>query len=235
MQIPDYNYSVSPNGDITNLSTNRKIKPSVNPVNGYLYVALWKDNKGKTFSVHKLVASAYCPNPENKPIVNHKDSNRTNPCASNLEWVTQSENLKHGYEHGFMSQKKHKKLVDALLNQAIEAILDNQTQSAIAEYMEVSEGRLSVMLNKYLKDDPRKEQVALIKRQQKAQRNQFAAHQNKRKVAQICPITEQVLNVYSSIGEAANSLNMKSTGSICNAANPKMRQKTAGGFLWKFV
>ena len=48
--------------------------------------------------VHRLVAIEYIPNPDNKPMVNHKDGNRSNNHVDNLEWVTASENTKHGYE-----------------------------------------------------------------------------------------------------------------------------------------
>lgn len=64
---------------------------------GYLQVCLSKDNKKKYVAVHRIVASAFIANPQNKPQVNHKDGCRTNNHASNLEWVTASENNTHSY------------------------------------------------------------------------------------------------------------------------------------------
>lgn len=80
--------------------TEEKILHShVNP-KGYLRIQLTKETIQKSFMVHRLVASAFVLNPENKPIINHIDSNRINNNVVNLEWVTHSENLLHGYLFG---------------------------------------------------------------------------------------------------------------------------------------
>lgn len=67
---------------------------------GYSYVTLYKNGKAKHHAVHRLVAEAFIPNPENKPQVNHLNSIRTDNNIKNLAWVTYSENIKHGYEFG---------------------------------------------------------------------------------------------------------------------------------------
>ena len=63
---------------------------------GYERVELWKENKGRKFSVHRLVAEAFIPNPEHKPEVNHLDENKSNNRADNLEWCTNVENHQYG-------------------------------------------------------------------------------------------------------------------------------------------
>lgn len=63
---------------------------------GYLMVAL----AGKTFRVNRLVAAAFIPNPNNKPVVNHIDGDKENNKADNLEWATISENMLHAYRCG---------------------------------------------------------------------------------------------------------------------------------------
>lgn len=68
--------------------------------NGYKTVDLCKEGKVKTVLVHRIVATAFCPNPHGYRFVNHIDSNRANNDSSNLEWVSSSENRMHGIKHG---------------------------------------------------------------------------------------------------------------------------------------
>ena len=67
---------------------------------GYLMVWLQVAPKPKNATVHRLVAQAFIPNPENKSQVNHKDGNKHNNYVENLEWVTPSENVRHAYDNG---------------------------------------------------------------------------------------------------------------------------------------
>lgn len=78
---------------------------------GYPRVSLRVVGKsGKTESkpifVHRLVAEAFIANPDNKPFVNHIDGNRTNSAATNLEWVTHTENMRHALRLGLTPKLK---------------------------------------------------------------------------------------------------------------------------------
>ena len=75
------------------------LKPCLNN-SGYFRVSMNLIGKRKDYFVHRLVAECFCPNPYNKDKVNHKDGNKHNNNASNLEWVTSSENNKHAFANG---------------------------------------------------------------------------------------------------------------------------------------
>ena len=64
----------------------------------YEKVVLNINDKPTMKYIHRLVATAYLPNPDNKAEVNHKDGNKFNNNVSNLEWVTHGENMKHAYK-----------------------------------------------------------------------------------------------------------------------------------------
>ena len=66
---------------------------------GYKRVALAKDNKMKTFSLHRLLAIHFIDNPNNYPCVNHKNGIKTDNRLENLEWCTSSQNAKHAYDN----------------------------------------------------------------------------------------------------------------------------------------
>ena len=90
-------YEVSNRGEVrTKKKTLRKHAMS----NGYFNVSLFKNGKYKAIGIHRLVAIAFIPNPDNLPQVNHKDGNKHNNEVSNLEWATCSENISHAYNTG---------------------------------------------------------------------------------------------------------------------------------------
>ena len=63
---------------------------------GYLWIRL----QGKCYLIHRLVGTAFIPNPLCKETINHIDGNKANNYVSNLEWATQSENNKHAFKTG---------------------------------------------------------------------------------------------------------------------------------------
>lgn len=102
---------------------------------------------GKKYLVHRLIAEAFIPNPENKPYINHKDSNRHNNSIDNLEWVTHYENIQHAWNNGAYDRritrkagfKSERRLLDDTQVRVIKNILNNKECSCIelSEYFKV--------------------------------------------------------------------------------------------------
>lgn len=94
------NYEVSNLGRVKSLNYNRtgieKVLKSQKRRDGYLQVGLRKDGKLKMFLVHRLVSTAFIPNPLGLPEVNHRDEVKTNNCVSNLEFCDCKYNINYG-------------------------------------------------------------------------------------------------------------------------------------------
>ena len=99
------NYLVDEQGEIYNAKTLKKKAQFVNR-DGYKVIDIYVNNKATRYTMHRIVAIAFIPNPENKPCVNHIDGNKQNNKVSNLEWVTYSENAKHAVAMGLVRSRK---------------------------------------------------------------------------------------------------------------------------------
>lgn len=105
-EVPGYpGYKVARNGAVysANRSALFRLTPPV--ARTYPMVSLRTATSSKKVFVHRLVALAFCPNPEGKPLVNHKDGNPQNPCADNLEWCTAAENSQHAADTGLIKRQ----------------------------------------------------------------------------------------------------------------------------------
>ena len=110
-------YFVNRNGEIfSNQSGDmKKINGCVR--NGYRVVGFKNGKKHQTRLIHRIVAESFIPNPEQKPIVNHKDGNKLNNRVENLEWVTFSENTQHAWDTGLIKKDSSKKSENGLMEQ----------------------------------------------------------------------------------------------------------------------
>ena len=88
---------VSENGDV---KSHGKLIKGETCKNGYKRIHVSDNGESFKFLVHRLVACAFIPNPDNLPCVNHKDGNKQNNCVDNLEWCTYSYNQKHAFKTG---------------------------------------------------------------------------------------------------------------------------------------
>ena len=110
--IKDYEqYKVS---NLGNVKRNKILKQNTRV--GYFAVNLCKNGKMKTLQVHRLVAQAFIPNPNNLPQVNHKDGNKKNNKVENLEWCSAKYNVRHAIKTGLKNFKSISKRVNQLKN-----------------------------------------------------------------------------------------------------------------------
>ena len=101
------------------------LKSRINSV-GYPVVGLCKNNRTKTVKVHRLVAEAFIPNLENKPQVNHINGIKNDNKIDNLEWCTNSENVKHAFRTGLNKATNRSK--EVAINNILKACEKNKVK-----------------------------------------------------------------------------------------------------------
>ena len=94
------NYLAYSDGMIFSRISNRFLKPMHRKNYDYVMV------ERKSVPVHRIIASCFVPNPDNKPCINHVDGNKRNNSSKNLEWCTYSENLRHAYTTGLNNSER---------------------------------------------------------------------------------------------------------------------------------
>lgn len=138
-------YQVSNFGKVKNIKTLKILKPSLT-YNGYEMVKLSKNSKVKNFRINRLVAEAFIPNPNNYPIVNHKDGNKLNNNINNLEWCSYSYNLIEAYRLKLKTSRIKSKKVNQIQNNKTIKIWNSTSE--IEKKLGYSSGNISQVCNK---------------------------------------------------------------------------------------
>lgn len=132
-------YEVSDQGRVKSLGNDKfrkeKILKPGNNTRGYLQVTLYKDGQKKIYKVHRLVAEAFIPNPNNLETVNHKDEVKTNNVATNLEWLSMKDNNNYG-THNKRVAESH--INHSALSKQVK-MLDKQTGELLATFPSMGE------------------------------------------------------------------------------------------------
>ena len=131
-------YEVSDQGRVKSLKFGKEkiLKPWKTP-DGYLKVSLRKDGHTKHTYVHRIVSEAFIQNPNNLETVNHKDEVKTNNVASNLEWMSQKDNINYG--------TRNKRMSEALSKQV--QMFDKSTSELLATFPSLSEAKRVTGIN----------------------------------------------------------------------------------------
>lgn len=223
------NYSISENGEVRKNTNNYMMKLQIQQ--GYCHVTLQIDGKPKRFRVHRLVAEAFIPNPENKPYVNHIDGNRQNNKVENLEWVTPAENTQHAISTGLMLPTRERAVVQFDLD-----------GNKIAEYVSISDAARQT--------NSQSEKICVCCQRQREQHNGYQwRYKNEcgeklqkikeyvtkaQKVAQINPKTGEIIATYDSLCQAAKAVG-GTQSAITHVIKGDKQTKTHKGYGWKLV
>lgn len=133
-------YGITSCGRVWSYTSNKFLSITKNKF-GYPQVLLWKNNKCKSFRVHRLVATAYIPNPDNLPQVNHKDEVKTHNWINNLEWCTAKYNTNYGTGVKRSAQKRSIRIRCIETGEEFESLMD------CCRKLNLSIGNLSGHLN----------------------------------------------------------------------------------------
>ena len=139
-------YQVSNWGRVKSLKFGKEriLKPGING-KGYFQVQLWKNNNSKNYVVHRLVAQAFIPNPDNLPCINHRDECKTNNNVENLEWCSYQYNINYGTCIQRKTEKQSKTVYQYSMDG--EFVKEWKSLMEIERSMEFSAGSISQCCN----------------------------------------------------------------------------------------
>ena len=127
------NFEISKSGVIRNCNT-LKIKSQYISSTGYYMISVSKNNKSKSYRVHRLLAETFIPkNNEFQIFVNHIDGNKLNNCLENLEWCTHLENMQHAFKNGLANNSNEKNGMSKLTSKDV-AIIKTMLKNGISQY-----------------------------------------------------------------------------------------------------
>lgn len=144
--VKDFNdYAITSSGRVFSYKQGywRELKPQKD-TDGYLQVVLFRDNKRNPKFVHRLVADAFIFKPHGSTEVNHKDGNKLNNDASNLEWCTRRDNIIHAHKNGLINTQTPLKAT----NKTTGEVLYFRGQHEAANYLGVNQGNISHALKR---------------------------------------------------------------------------------------
>lgn len=223
------NYSVSDDGRVKNDITQKEL--SQRTQQGYKHVGLTINKKPKSCRVHRLVAIAFIPNPDDKPYVNHINGVRSDNRMENLEWVTPAENTQHAVSIGLMKPTREREVVQYSLNgEKIKVYCSineaaRQTNSLVEKIVQCCQYQRKTHNNfqwRYKEDEADKIQSV------------EAPKTSPKKVAQLDPKTGEVIAIYDSYCQAAKAVG-GTQSAITHVIKGDKGTKTHKGYGWKLV
>lgn len=221
-------YYITSDGRCYNSKTGKYLKGQTNYKNGYVsFNITLPDGKKKRIYAHRAVASAYIKNdsPSTKIEVNHIDGDKNNNCVDNLEWVTSKENAQHALKTG--------------LREFDHIFCFNKEKQLVAEYLNATEASNAVGLSKSLIFQELQKEVKTLSGGFYWSKSNILGetkdYKNLGKAKEVYQydLNGKFINRYSSTGEAARSLGLKSGSHIGECCRGKI--KTYKNFVWRYA
>ena len=134
------NYDITKEGIIINKKTGKQSKGCINNRGYRMFTCRYK-NKHFMYSIHTLLAIKYIPNPNNYPIINHIDGNKLNISLDNLEWCTQSHNIKEAVRLGLLNNSNNRGACKKVIQ------INKDTKEIIKIYNSIIEASKELKIN----------------------------------------------------------------------------------------
>ena len=221
--IKDYEglYEISNLGRVRNLnykgSGKGKILKNTKDSKGYLIVGLTKNGKRKLFKIHRLVAEAFIPNPEDKPFIDHINTIRDDNRIENLRWCTQKENCNNE-----ISKKKMSENHANFKGENHHMYGKHHSKETKRKISEANKGENHHMYGKHHSEETKNK----ISESLKGENNPKS-----KPVVQIDLNTNEVINIYSGTREASRQgFKQSHISSCCNG-----KRKSHKGFKWMYL
>lgn len=222
-------YSVNECGQVRNDKTNYILKGSISK--GYHMVSIYINKNPRPIGVHRLVALAFIENPNNYPFVNHIDGNPLNNNVQNLEWCTPQYNTQHAINTGLKKDFRRKGVtkysadgvkLEEYVSLTAAASANNCSSAKITD---VCKGRRKTTGGfQWRYTDEHIEHLEPT----------VPNPQGAKSVAQVDPITDQIIAIYPTLHTAAKAVNGQES-SISHILKGDRQTKTHKGFKWILV
>ena len=244
--IKDYEglYEISNLGRVRNLnykgSGKGKILKNTKDSKGYLIVGLTKNGKRKLFKIHRLVAEAFIPNPENKPCIDHINTIKNDNRVENLRWVTNEENnnnpltkKKRNENYANFKGENHPMYGRTGENHPMYGKHHSEeTRKKMSKNHANFKGENHPFYGKHHTEETKR-------KMSEAKKGKYCGEKNHRSksVVQIDPNTNEVVNIYFSISEVTKQtgFNQSAISQCCNGKYSRLGNNIYKGFKWMYL